>query len=196
MSDINYEDVIGKNIKKERCNKGWSQNELGTRCQIANTLISAYENGRKKPGLNSIVRIANELGVSIERLCYGDESEAFINTAPNTGRVIVNCVHTLWKNRVIDYYEYYSFDAIAQPSSRERAGFYLNVLSFGDQIKRLIKQLKDFEDKKNTFPDPEMYLENILSSVANEINDIIHADDEKESPKSNAGKNKKTITAN
>ena len=180
MSETNYEEIIGKNIKKERLAKGWSQSKLGNECRIANTVISNYENGKKTPGLNTVAIIAKKLGVSIDQLCYGDESESFINIVPDKGRKIVNCIYVLWELDVIYYYENFMyggtpFDII---SSEEKRGAYLVVKDYSFQIKRLINSLNDYAQKKDTFPNPEMYLENILSSVANEINAIIREKEE------------------
>ncbi len=174
MGEINYEQVIGLNIRKERVAKNWSQTELGNRCQIANTVISAYENGKKIPGLNTVVRIARELGISIDRLCYGDESEAFINSAPNKGRKIVNCFYTLWKFGLIDYYES-PFSGYDYGEEREDhpIGIYIYLKEYGEQIKRLIISLNEFSQKRNTFAEPDKYLEMLLSSIATEINNHI-----------------------
>ncbi len=173
MSETNYEEVIGKNIKSERIKKGWSQSRLSNECGIANTVISAYENGKKTPGLDSVARIATGLGVSIDRLCYGDESESFINSVPDEGRKIVNCIYTLWSMGIISYYENWGQNGYSATPVSEIRGAYLCVREYYIQISRLINRLNDFNQNKNTFPDPDVYLENILSSVAKEINDII-----------------------
>ncbi len=46
----------------------------------------------------------------------------------------------------------------------------LYVYNYAEQIQRLITVLDDFKAKKSTFNDPDQYLEQVLSSVANEIN--------------------------
>lgn len=189
MSEINYEENIGINIKKERLAKGWSQNKLGNECGIANTVISAYENGRKKPGLNTIAIIAQKLGVSIDRLCYGDENEAFINSVPDEGRKIVNCIYTLWEMQVIYYYENYIHSMLPYEvlDDKEKNGVFLRIRKYSLQIKRLIISLNDFIQKKETFPDPDLHLESILSSVANEINAVIVREKEEEGKKKQNG---------
>ncbi len=74
---------------------------MGDKCQIANSLISAYETGKKNPGLVTLATIAKELGVSIDRLYYGDENSAFIDAEPNAGKKIVNSLKLLWEQNVI-----------------------------------------------------------------------------------------------
>ena len=97
----NYEAGIGKNIKEVRNGLGYSQEKLARMCDISNSTLSAYENSKKIPNLITIAKIAKALGVSIERLYYGDENISFINTVPDEGRKIVNCVYVLWEMRVI-----------------------------------------------------------------------------------------------
>ena len=74
-------------------------------CEISNSTLSAYENSKKIPNLITIAKIAKALGVSIERLYYGDENISFVNSVPDEGRKIVNCVYVLWDLKVISYYE-------------------------------------------------------------------------------------------
>jgi transcriptional regulator with XRE-family HTH domain len=191
MGYINYEDLIGKNIKKARLEKGWSQDKLGKKSDVANTVISSYENGSKTPGLSTVVRIAKELDVSIDSLIYGDESESFINTAPNKGRKIVNSVYVLWEQGVIYYLWHNDPYSIGIPFEGDslRTGAYLGLRKYIDPINRLLHSLEEYASKKETFPDPDAHLESILSSVANEINSMIEKD--KENEKKKEAKNKK-----
>lgn len=199
MSEINYEQIIGENIKSERIAKGLSQTELGNRCQIANTVISAYENGKKIPGLNTIARIARGLDVSIDQLCYGDESESFINSAPDDGRKIVNCIYVLWGMGVIYYYENFQYGGmpVDMGMSGKPNGMFLGIKEYSVPIRRLINSLNEFGQKMDTFSDPETYLESILSSVANEINSEIEKEKEREKQEGEKNNSKsKTIAGN
>ena len=173
MTNTNYEDIIGKNISKERKAKGWSQRKLGQECDIANTVISAYEQTKKTPGLNSVVKISNAIGISLDQLVYGDESIALINSARSTGRKIVNCIHALWELDLLSYVEKRGTNGVFSTPDKERAGAYLYIHKYSSQIERLLKNLNEFKEKKNTYSDPDSYLESILSSVAKEIDDII-----------------------
>ncbi|MBQ6638823.1 MAG: helix-turn-helix transcriptional regulator [Lachnospiraceae bacterium] len=179
MSEVNYEANIGKNIKKERNAKNWSQRQLGEASGIANTVISSFENG-KTPGLASIVKIADSLGISIDQLIYGDDSESFINAAPNEGRKIVNCIYCLWEMGVIGYFftnMHPMYGVSGKPEKPD--GRYIFVNKYSSQIERLIVSLNAFTEKKNTYDQPEKYLEMLLSSIANEINEEIRVEEEK-----------------
>ena len=101
------EKMIGKHIREVRLEKKLSQEALADKCGFSNTTLSSYENNRKTPSLSTIAKIAKKLGVSIERLYYGDENNAFIISEPDGGKKIVNSVYFLWKSGVIYYFENY-----------------------------------------------------------------------------------------
>lgn len=171
-----YETMIGKNIKEVRNQRQLSQETLATACGFSNTTLSAYENGRKIPNLVTIAKIAKQLNVSIERLYYGDENNAFIISAPDEGKKIVNSIYFLWKAGVISYYENFMSGEMSMYSfgyEEDIKGVFINIQKFPGQIKRLILSLNEFEQKKETYPDQDKYLEFLLSSVATEINNEI-----------------------
>lgn len=167
-----YEKNIGKHIREVRLERGLSQERLADMCDFSNTTLSAYENSRKIPNLSTIAKIAKQLNVSVERLYYGDENSAFINSEPDVGRKIVNSIYFLWESRVIDYFENYishgSFANIANNDSLQ--GAYLFVYNYAGPIKRFINSLNEFRNKAETYSDPEQYLEMLKTSVATEIN--------------------------
>lgn len=177
----NYEDQIGGNIKEVRLGLGYSQEKLANMCEISNSTLSAYENSKKIPNLITIAKIAKALGVAIERLYYGDENIAFIKSVPDEGRKIVNCIYVLWDLGVIHYYENFMAPGMHMMSSGYededlRNGMFLQIVGHSMSIRRLINSLNEYRDKRDTYPEPEKYLEFILSSVANEINKSIAAD--------------------
>lgn len=172
---VRYEDSIGKNIKAVRLERELSQETLANACGFSNTTLSAYENGRKLPNLITIAKIAKQLNVSIERLYYGDENSAFINSAPDEGKKIVNSIYYLWRTGIISYYDNYFSGMELQDyhQAKEPHGIYLHLDKFGGPIKRLIQSLNEFNGKRETYSDPEKYLDLLLSSVATEINNTI-----------------------
>ena len=159
--------LVGGNIKAARAENGMTQFALAQKAEISQTQLSDYENGNKLPGLNSIAKIALALGKSIDELCYGDASMTPITTAPDKGRLIANCVFQLWKNGVLGRHI---------PTNNEHAyssSFYMNPVadlrSYPMAIERLLETLDEYEEKKNTFKNPELYLEQVLDSVSSEI---------------------------
>ena len=69
MSDIGY------NIKKARRDKGWTQKQLGDKCGMADSAIRRYEIGKGRPKYETLEKIANALGVSVDMLYYGEEPD-------------------------------------------------------------------------------------------------------------------------
>ena len=67
MDTVDYISM-GKRIRKYRMEKNMSQSELAEAVQRSNTTISHIETGSGKPELNTVVRIANVLGVSVDML--------------------------------------------------------------------------------------------------------------------------------
>ena len=173
---INYDDNIGPNIVQVRHEKDISQAELSGLSGISTSTLSAYENSKKYPNVNTLGKIAVSLGVSIDRLYFGDANDAFISAVPDIGRRVVNAIYLLWEQRIISLYDYYAFGFPPNNGNKPNS-VVLYVHRFGEQIQRLISSLDEYSLKKKTYSDPDQYLEMLLSSVANEINAI-----EEESP--------------
>lgn len=162
---------IGKNIKEVRKMKKLSQEKLSGKCGISNTTLSAYENSRKIPNIQTIGRIARALGVSIDRLCYGDENNSFIESEPDVGKKIVNSIYLLWSMDIVSCL--YNSNIGFTHEASNPIGYYLYINKHCGPIKRLIKSLDEFRINKDTFPEPDSYLEMLKSSVAIEINNEI-----------------------
>lgn len=60
--------TIADNVKKLRIEKNLTQKELGKRCELAESTIRQYELGKRNPKLETILKIANGLGVEPEEL--------------------------------------------------------------------------------------------------------------------------------
>ena len=167
-----YEDNIGSNNREVRQKRRFSQEKLAELCGISNTTLSAYENSKKIPNLTTVAKISRSLGVSIERLYYGEKAVQ-VNDEPDEGKRIVNAVYTLWSLGVISYYESYTAGVMIHYDQSEAIGTMLVLNKFKDQIRRLIGLLDEFKIRRNTYPDPQKYLEMVLASVATEINEEI-----------------------
>ena len=159
--------LVGRNIKEARAEKGITQSVLAKEADMSQTQLSDYENGNKLPGLSSIAKIALALGKSIDELCYGDASMSPITTAPDKGRLITNCVYQLWKHHVLGRHIPTKDEQLHSSSFYRRPMVELRNYSYA--IERLLETLDDFSEKKYTFSNPELYLEQVLDSVSSEI---------------------------
>lgn len=61
-------EIAAANIIALRTKRGWSQQELADRCEISRPRIAEIESGRFNPTVDTIDRIARELGVSTARI--------------------------------------------------------------------------------------------------------------------------------
>ncbi len=67
---------VGKQIKKYRKLKGWSQSKLATECNFTDTFISNLENNAFQTiSLNSLYHIAQTLEIPVMKLFEGLEEE-------------------------------------------------------------------------------------------------------------------------
>jgi len=66
MSDIRR--LFGDKVRQYRKSQGISQEELGERANLHYTYIGAIERGEQNLSLESIEKIANGLGISVDKL--------------------------------------------------------------------------------------------------------------------------------
>lgn len=64
-------DSFGQNVRKQRTEKGLSQEALADKADLDPTYISGIERGVRNPSLLSIVRIAKALGTESGNLFQG-----------------------------------------------------------------------------------------------------------------------------
>ena len=65
-----------KNLKKIRLEKGYSQKDFAEKLGVAKSTYCMYENGYREPNVDTIKKIADLLGVSIDDLFGIDNSPA------------------------------------------------------------------------------------------------------------------------
>ena len=68
---INYP-LIGIRIKETRNQQGTSAEELAELADLSSVYISYIENAKRKPSLESLVKICNALGITLDELLYGN----------------------------------------------------------------------------------------------------------------------------
>jgi len=58
-----------KNLAKLRKQKGWSQEKLAVESGISyNTIVKLERGGIKNPKIGTVIKLANALGISIDKL--------------------------------------------------------------------------------------------------------------------------------
>lgn len=64
--------TFGDKLRKLRKERGWSQDELGQRAGIHGRHVGKYEIGRAMPNAETVVKLAEVFGVSIDYLLRED----------------------------------------------------------------------------------------------------------------------------
>lgn len=65
--EINYA-LIGKRIRETRKQRGLSAEELAEIADLSTVYISYIENAKRKPSLESLIKISNALEITIDEL--------------------------------------------------------------------------------------------------------------------------------
>ena len=63
--------MFGMRIALLRASNGWSQAELARRIGVSASAVGMYEQGRREPSLDLVIRLANEFSVSTDYLLIG-----------------------------------------------------------------------------------------------------------------------------
>jgi len=87
---VNY-DQLGDRIKHFRTERNQTQEALAERVNLYRENISRFENGTLRPSLDTVVDIANALGISVDDLLV-DSLEHPISTADSEiHRLLLDC---------------------------------------------------------------------------------------------------------
>ena len=89
--NIDY-DFLGKSIRKYRKNKNLTLLKLAEMIDVSESFIGQVERGKNKPSLETVVNLANALGVSVDDLLYRNLE------AQNTNDYFLKKVSALTKN--------------------------------------------------------------------------------------------------
>ena len=63
---------LGRNVRRLREAKGWSQEDYADRAGIHRTYVSDIERGRRNPTVTVVEKLARPLGVTAGRLIDGE----------------------------------------------------------------------------------------------------------------------------
>ncbi|MBE7048227.1 MAG: helix-turn-helix transcriptional regulator [Ruminococcaceae bacterium] len=68
---LNYE-LLGRHIRKQRKEKKYTLEQLAEKLDVSTTFIGQIERAKGIPSLETLVKIANVLEISIDSLLFGD----------------------------------------------------------------------------------------------------------------------------
>jgi len=77
---------FGKNLRRVREGRGWSQEALAEHCGIHRTEASLLERGQREPELGTLVKLADALEIPVAVLCEGIEWQPPEHGSSTVGR--------------------------------------------------------------------------------------------------------------
>lgn len=72
--------TFGKRLRRLRKEKGLTQKELGAKIGVGRTTISEYESGKIVPRQDGLIKLAEELNVTVDYLTCNHEIREIIDT--------------------------------------------------------------------------------------------------------------------
>lgn len=83
--------VFGRELKKLRQQKHLTQEQLAERADLSVPDISHLERGSKKPSMAVLVRLAESLGVTVDRLLSGNQTTDKSAYYPEVQELLEDC---------------------------------------------------------------------------------------------------------
>ena len=72
MMNVNFK-LIGKRIQEVRKQQAMTQAELATLTDMSDSYISCIETAKKQASLESLIRVSNALGITVDELLSGNQ---------------------------------------------------------------------------------------------------------------------------
>ncbi len=65
--------IFSERLKKEREDRGWSQNDLAEKLHVSRQSVSKWETGKNYPSIEVIIDLSDLFGITIDELLRSDE---------------------------------------------------------------------------------------------------------------------------
>lgn len=104
---------IGKTISDLRDNKGWSQYDLAKNSDVSKVMIGKYERDEATPSIQAAKRMADALGVTLDRLVGEGVNADFSKKDLERFKELLNLEEDK-KNTIFDLIDTYIRDAKAR----------------------------------------------------------------------------------
>lgn len=92
-NDIDY-GLLGERIRQFRHKAHWTQEQLAGRIDAATSTIAHAESGTSKPSLPLLIKIANELNVSLDQLISDSLPIADVYIQKDISDILSDCTVT------------------------------------------------------------------------------------------------------
>ncbi len=75
-------DALGRRLRQERHKMNWTQEKLAERIEVSDAYIGQIERGERSLSLDTLVKLANQLGVTVDYLLHDSievDDDQFMN---------------------------------------------------------------------------------------------------------------------
>ena len=93
--------AIGKRIRTLRQSKGWTQEELAKQCGTSTSYEGHLERATRIPSLETIVKIASSLDISLNELIHGSDNQT--NPAATRKKRILNDIERVLREHIDEW---------------------------------------------------------------------------------------------
>lgn len=161
-------DNLGKRLKNARLAINKSQTKIAEEAEITTAQLSNYENGNAVPGLVTLGKLSEKLGVTLDWLCKGNETDRLTDNKQSKGQIIANCFAKLNELSVIDMLTLYSPDNY----NKYEAGDYLIIYSLKGNLLDFKHTLDDIVKHKSTYRNVDTVYQEQIESMGRRIDDF------------------------
>lgn len=91
--------LIGRRVKESRLQKGMSQADLAEQIDMSVSYISRIETAEKQASLEALVRIANAIGITVDHLLNGNQTNDPVEYLADLMQLMEGC--TSCEKRII-----------------------------------------------------------------------------------------------
>ena len=86
--------LIGRQISMYRHRAGLTQEQLAEVCNLSVSYINRIENGHKKPSLDVLITIADNLGTTMNNLLSGNQQNDSLDCYEDLAVLLTDCTST------------------------------------------------------------------------------------------------------
>jgi len=154
---------LGKRIKKARENKNLSQQKVYELTGISPPQLSALENGHRTIGLQSLSKISEAIGVTMDSLYFGKEECYPITKAKNDSELIINCLYELTRREIIGFIKY-------DDDEYNCSSYYIGIKKYEDILGEFIANIHKFNSNYDYIDNHDSYKDSIVKLAINKLN--------------------------
>lgn len=141
---------IGEQIRKYRSEMGLSQKELGDKLGVSQAMIAQYENGKRKPKIETQREIAYAIGIPLSKL--NENLPYYVNNETKEGNelLVKNIIADGIKMNIIT--DFYKLNYIGQKEAEKRVKELTEIPRYTQNDTKYSEQVLAEAAKKKSDP--------------------------------------------